>query len=98
MGCTDGHSIHDKQPCSRDCGYTSDHTRRATAPTHTPLIRGRGIAHVHTCGAVEYLFPEDRAELLGSCDSCESGSVDPLDWQPVFVAEVVARRLSGQPA
>ncbi len=55
-------------------------------PVLAPPERGRYRAYMHACGAVEWMTVDDKAETLGGCDRCESGSDNPNDWQPVFTS------------
>lgn len=53
---------------------------------YAPAARAWGSAYIHdlrACGSVGWFQtpPTD-----GGCESCESGSLNPADWQPLYVA------------
>jgi hypothetical protein len=56
----------------------------ATGTRLLPVIRRNSMLYIHTCGATEFMTVDERVEVGGGCDACESGSSDYLDWRPVF--------------
>jgi hypothetical protein len=57
------------------------HLDRIAALAPQPAIQGRWPWYIHECGHAE-CFGE--APDHGGCDACESGSLNPADWRPLY--------------
>jgi hypothetical protein len=80
----EAHTVHPATAINRLCVIVA--TLEGNVEPARSGHGNRGIPlYRHECGHVESLSapPED-----GGCDACESGSPDPADWQPLYVAAV----------
>ena len=70
-------------------------TSPAEPAAYALAARAGWVAYVHdiqACGHVEWFRtpPVD-----GGCEACESGSLDPADWQPLYVATTAPAEPTG---